>query len=54
MLYVFIQLHKYCFTNVDALDASAEMLAIARKKNVYKHLMEATLGPQRLDIPDGR
>lgn len=37
---------------VDGIDISAEMLAVAREKGVYRALIEADL-TQPLDIPDG-
>ena len=47
-------MYKYVFTDIDAVDASSEMLAFAKKKNIDKHVMEAYLCQQKLDILDGR
>ena len=44
---------KRGLTNVDCLDASAEMLAEAKKRNVYRNLIEAFLGKNRLPIDTG-
>ena len=44
---------KRGLTNVDCLDASAEMLAEAKKRNVYRNLIEAFLGKNRLPIDSG-
>lgn len=39
------------FTNIDAVDYSADMLAVAAQRNVYMNLIEGDL-TQPLDIPD--
>ncbi|XP_013386216.1 methyltransferase-like protein 27 [Lingula anatina] len=46
------ELKKCGFHNLDALDASEEMLEIAKKKKLYKNVVCDFLGPNRLDIPD--
>ncbi|XP_035659899.1 methyltransferase-like protein 27 [Branchiostoma floridae] len=47
-----LELSKLGFTNVDALDASQEMLDVAKTKNVYKNFIKEFLGPNRLNIDD--
>ncbi|XP_035659795.1 methyltransferase-like protein 27 [Branchiostoma floridae] len=47
-----VELSKLGFTNVDALDASQEMLDVAKTKNVYKNFIKDFLGPNRLNIKD--
>ncbi|XP_066269157.1 methyltransferase-like protein 27 [Branchiostoma lanceolatum] len=47
-----VELSKLGFTNVDALDASQEMLDVAKTKNVYKNFLKEFLGPDRLNIDD--
>ena len=48
------QLKEAGFTNIDALDASEEMLEMAKKKGVYKNLMCATVGTNILPIADSK
>ena len=40
-------LRRMGFTNIDAVDASKEMLDIARRKNVYRHYIQDVLGQKR-------
>ncbi|CAH1247416.1 WBSCR27 [Branchiostoma lanceolatum] len=47
-----LELSKVGFSNVDALDASQEMLDVAKTKNVYKNFLKEFLGPNRLNIDD--
>ncbi|XP_066269095.1 methyltransferase-like protein 27 [Branchiostoma lanceolatum] len=47
-----LELSKLGFSNVDALDASQEMLDVAKTKNVYKNFLKEFLGPNRLNIDD--
>ncbi|XP_013387880.1 methyltransferase-like protein 27 [Lingula anatina] len=46
------ELKKNGFHNLDALDASKEMLEIAKEKKLYRNVVCDLLGPNRLDIPD--
>ncbi|XP_066280456.1 methyltransferase-like protein 27 [Branchiostoma lanceolatum] len=46
------ELSKLGFSNVDALDASQDMLNVAKTKNVYKNFIKELLGPNRLGIDD--
>ncbi|KAJ7384348.1 hypothetical protein OS493_022461 [Desmophyllum pertusum] len=47
------ELLKRKFTNIDALDASEEILKEAEKKGVYKNCFVGVLGPnQRLQLAD--
>ena len=41
------------YTNIDALDACAEMLEISKKYNAYTNYIEAYLDKSRLPIEDG-
>ena len=47
------QLFDIGFKNLDAVDASAQMLEVAKNKDIYKRLICDYLGPNRLDIEDG-
>ena len=47
------QLFDMGFKNLDAVDASSQMLEVARQKNIYKRIICDYLGPNRLDIEDG-
>ncbi|XP_041368160.1 methyltransferase-like protein 27 isoform X2 [Gigantopelta aegis] len=47
------QLKQLDFTNVDALEPSEGMVAVARKKNVYKNVYLDFLNGTKLTIPDG-
>ena len=42
-----VELHKQGYCNVDALDISQAMLDEAKRKNVYKKFICASLGDQR-------
>jgi 2-polyprenyl-3-methyl-5-hydroxy-6-metoxy-1,4-benzoquinol methylase len=44
-------LHQMGYHNIEGLDPSAGMLAVARKKNVYRHLHQLYLGSE-VDLPD--
>jgi predicted TPR repeat methyltransferase len=44
-------LRRLGYENIDAMDYSEDMLSEARKKSVYKELMQEDLS-QRMDIPD--
>ncbi|XP_013415527.1 methyltransferase-like protein 27 [Lingula anatina] len=46
------ELSKRGFNNLHALDASKEMLEQAKQKGVYKKLIHAFIGPDRVDIAD--
>ena len=49
-----VELHKFGFTTIDALDISPGMLEEAKKKNVYRKFICAALGDQRiLEIETG-
>ena len=39
---------------MDALDANPEMLEKAKRKNIYGRIICDFMGPNRLDIEDGR
>ena len=43
-----VELHKFGFTTIDALDISPGMLNEAKKKNIYKKFICAALGDQRI------
>ena len=43
-----VELHKFGFTTIDALDISPGMLNEAKKKNVYTKFICAVLGDQRI------
>ena len=43
-----VELHKFGFTTIDALDISPGMLNEAKKKNVYKKFICASLSDQRI------
>ena len=43
-----VELHKFGFTTIDALDISPGMLNEAKKKNVYTKFICAALGDQRI------
>ncbi|XP_013386212.1 methyltransferase-like protein 27 [Lingula anatina] len=47
-----LELKNSGFHNLDALDASKEMLEKAKEKNLYRNVVCDILGPNRLDIPD--
>ena len=40
-------LQRMGFNNIDGLDASKEMLAIAKRKNVYRNCFQDVLGPRQ-------
>ncbi|KAI8483271.1 ubiE/COQ5 methyltransferase [Branchiostoma belcheri] len=44
------ELSKLGFSNIDALDASQDMLDVAKTKNVYKNFIKELLGTNQLDI----
>ncbi|XP_078589952.1 methyltransferase-like protein 27 [Branchiostoma floridae x Branchiostoma japonicum] len=46
------ELSKLDFCNVDALDASQDMLDVAETKDIYRKFIKEFLGPNRLDIDD--
>ncbi|XP_013412464.1 methyltransferase-like protein 27 [Lingula anatina] len=46
------ELSKRGFHNLHGLDASKEMLEQAKQKGVYKKLVHAFIGPERVDIAD--
>ncbi|KAI8497568.1 ubiE/COQ5 methyltransferase [Branchiostoma belcheri] len=46
------ELSSLGFSNLDALDASQDMLDVAKTKNVYKNFLKEFLGPNRLNIED--
>ncbi|MEM9472500.1 MAG: methyltransferase domain-containing protein [Pseudomonadota bacterium] len=46
-----LELAKLGFTCIDAIDYSADMLAVAAQRNIYRHLVEADL-TQPLAFPD--
>ena len=50
----FLQLVNHGFTNIDALEPNRDMLAVAERKALYHRLIQAYLGPQRLDIESGK
>jgi len=45
------ELNALGFVDIDAIDYSADMLAVAAQRNIYKNLIEADL-TRPLDIPD--
>ena len=47
------QLFDIGFKNLDAVDASSQMLEVAKQKNIYKRIICDYLGPNKLDIEDG-
>ncbi|XP_078673291.1 methyltransferase-like protein 27 isoform X2 [Branchiostoma floridae x Branchiostoma belcheri] len=47
---VYDKLSKLGFSNIDALDASQDMLDVAKTKNVYKNFIKELLGTNQLDI----
>lgn len=49
----FSQLQEMGYTNIDAVDASQNMLDKAREKNIYKHLACARVGKEQLQIANG-
>lgn len=49
-----LQLLDSGFTKMDALDASAGMLSVAREKGIYKKYINAMLTGDQLDIPPGK
>ena len=46
----FSQLHKFGFTNIDALDGSKEMMEEAKKLGIYKDFYVEYIGPNKLTI----
>lgn len=46
-----LELAALGFTSIDAIDYSADMLAVAAQRNIYKNLIEGDL-TKPLDIPD--
>ena len=49
-----LQMSKYGFTNMDAVDASRGMLEVARGKQLYTNLIEAYIALQTpMPIADG-
>ena len=44
-------LHQLGYRNIDGLDPSSGMLAVARKKQIYQHLHQLYLG-SRVELPD--
>ena len=48
------QLTKLGFTNLDALDGSENMLKEARKKKIYKRMIQHLIGPDKIPIGDGK
>ena len=49
-----LQLAKYGFSNIDALDASEAMLNKAKEKGTYKKYIYSYMSSDPLDIPDGK
>ncbi len=47
-------MYKLGLTNLDAVDASPNMLEKAKEKGVYKNLICARVGPGTLDILNGK
>ena len=47
------QLQKAGFSNLDAIDGSAGMLEVARKKNIYNNIICDIIGPNTLKIENG-
>ena len=47
------QIYNAGYQNIDATDASKAMLEEARKKNIFKNIFAAYLGPP-LDVPDSK
>ena len=48
------QLRRFGYGNLDAVDASPQMIEIARSKNLYNKIVEAFVGPDRLPLDDGK
>ena len=48
------QLYNNGFKNLDALDGSDGMLAIAKERNIYQRIICEYVGPDKLDIEDGK
>ena len=49
-----LQLYEGGYVNIDALDGSPEMLEEAKRKDIYKRIICDYLGPNKLDIEDGK
>ena len=48
------QMKEMGYTNIDALDACAEMLEVSKKYECYTNFIEAYLGKNKLPIDDGK
>ena len=51
---IIFQLYDGGYPNIDALDGSPEMLEEAKRKDIYRRIICDYLGPNRLDIEDGK
>ena len=49
----FCQLSKEGYENVDTVDGSAKMLEKAKERNVYKQLVCAFVGPDKMAFNEG-
>ncbi len=47
-------MYKLGFTQLDALDACQQMLDQAKEKSIYGRLICDFMGPNRMDIQDGK
>ena len=52
--YILSQLKMRGFTKMDALDASHDMLSIAKAKNIYGRIIHDCMDGHRTDIKDGK
>ena len=48
------QMYKKGFKNLDAIDASAQMLEKAKCLGVYENIYVDIIGPKKLSIPDSK
>ena len=48
-----MQLYDIGYKNIDALDASPEMLEVAKQRNSFKRTFCAYLGSKEIDVDDG-
>ena len=48
------QMYSKGFKNIDAIDASAQMLEKAKSLGVYENFYVDIIGPNKLSIPDSK
>ena len=51
---LFHQMYGKGFKNLDAIDASAQMLEKAKNLGVYENVYLGIIGPKKLSIPDSK